>query len=45
MLAIEHLGIEAFMAAARAAATGLYIEGIGIRAEVEVQFLVGVVPD
>ena len=44
-LAIEHLGSEAFMEAVREAAAGLYIEGIGIRAEVEVQFLVGVVPD
>jgi hypothetical protein len=33
------------MEAVREAATGLYIEGVGIRAEVEVQFLVGTVPD
>jgi SAM-dependent methyltransferase len=44
-LAIQHVGAEAFMAAAREAATGLYVEGIGVRAEVELQFLVGVVPD
>jgi SAM-dependent methyltransferase len=44
-LAIEHLGVEAFMAAVREAATGLYSKGVGIRAEVEVQFLVGTVPD
>lgn len=44
-LAIEHLGVETFMETVREAATGLYIEGIGIRAEVEVQFLVGIVPD
>jgi SAM-dependent methyltransferase len=44
-LAIQHIGEEAFMAAAREAAAGLYVEGIGVRAEVELQFLVGVVPD
>jgi SAM-dependent methyltransferase len=44
-LAIEHLGMETFMEAAREAATGFYIEGVGIRTEVEVQFLVGVAPD
>ncbi len=43
-LAIQHLGVEAFMASARAAATGLYVEGLGVRAEVELQSLVGVVP-
>jgi len=43
-LAMQHLGEEAFMQSARAAAAGLYIEGIGVRAEVEVQFLVGTVP-
>lgn len=43
-LAIQHLGEAAFMASARAAATGLYVEGLGVRAEVELQFLVGVVP-
>jgi predicted TPR repeat methyltransferase len=35
---------EAFMAAARAAASSLYQEGLGVRAEVELQCLVGVVP-
>jgi SAM-dependent methyltransferase len=44
-LAIEHLGVETFMEAMREAASSLYIEGVGIRAEVEVQFLVGIVPD
>jgi SAM-dependent methyltransferase len=44
-LAIQHLGEEAFRAAAREAATGLFVEGIGVRAEVEIQFLVGVVRD
>jgi len=44
-LAIQHVGEEAFMASARQAAAGLYIEGVGVRAEVELQFLVGVVPD
>jgi SAM-dependent methyltransferase len=43
-LAIEHLGIDAFMDAVRRAAAGFYVEGVGIRTEVEVQFLVGVVP-
>ena len=44
-LAMQHVGEEAFMASAREAAAGLYVEGIGVRAEVELQFLVGVVPD
>ena len=44
-LAMQHMGEEAFMASARQAAAGLYVEGIGVRAEVELQFLVGVVPD
>jgi SAM-dependent methyltransferase len=44
-LAIQHIGEEAFMVSARQAAAGLYVEGIGVRAEVELQFLVGVVPD
>jgi SAM-dependent methyltransferase len=44
-LAIQHVGEEAFMASARQAAAGLYVEGVGVRAEVELQFLVGVVPD
>ena len=44
-LAIQHVGEEAFMAAAREAAAGLYVEGVGVRAEVELQCLVGVVPD
>jgi hypothetical protein len=44
-LAIEHLGIDALMDAVRRAAAGFYVEGVGIRTEVEVQFLVGVVPD
>ena len=43
-LVIEHLGVEAFMDAAREAATTLYREGVGIRAEVEIQFLVGTAP-
>ena len=44
-LAIQHSGEEAFIALAREAAAGLYVEGVGVRAEVELQFLVGVVPD
>jgi SAM-dependent methyltransferase len=44
-LAIQHLGEEPFMASARAAAASLYMDGIGVRAEVEVQFLVGTVLD
>jgi len=44
-LAIQHMGEAAFMASVREAAAGLAIEGIGVRAEVEVQCLVGVVPD
>ena len=44
-LAIQHVGEEAFMASARQAAAGLYVEGVGVRAEVELQCLVGVVPD
>ena len=44
-LAIQHMGIEDFMASAREAAAGLYVEGVGVRAEVEVQFLVGTVPE
>jgi hypothetical protein len=44
-LAIQHVGEEAFMTSAREAAAGLYVEGIGVRAEVELQFLVGAVPD
>ena len=44
-LAMQHVGEEAFMASAREAAAGLYVEGVGVRAEVELQFLVGVVPD
>ena len=44
-LAIQHVGEEAFMTSARQAAAGLYVEGVGVRAEVELQFLVGVVPD
>jgi SAM-dependent methyltransferase len=44
-LAIQHVGEEAFMASARQAAAGLYVEEVGVRAEVELQFLVGVVPD
>src|SRR5689334_21606798 len=43
-LAMQYIGEEAFMASAREAAAGLYVEGIGVRAEVELQFLVGVVP-
>jgi hypothetical protein len=44
-LAMQHVGEEAFMASAQEAAAGLYVEGVGVRAEVELQFLVGVVPD
>ena len=44
-LAIQHIGETAFMASAREAAAGLFVEGVGVRAEVEVQCLVGVVPD
>jgi SAM-dependent methyltransferase len=43
-LAIEHLGMDTFLEAMRDAAQSLYIEGIGIRAEVEMHFLVGRVP-
>jgi SAM-dependent methyltransferase len=43
-LAIEHLGVDGFVEAMREAATDFYMEGIGIRVEVEVQFLVGTVP-
>ena len=43
-LAIQNIGEAAFMSAAREAAAGLYVEGVGVRAEVEVQFLVGRVP-
>lgn len=43
-LAIQHLGEAAFREAVREAAAGLYVEGVGVRAEVEIQFLVGVVP-
>jgi hypothetical protein len=43
-LAIQTIGEAAFMASAREAAAGLYVEGVGVRAEVEVQFLVGKVP-
>jgi len=44
-LAIQHIGEAAFMASAREAAASLFVEGVGVRAEVEVQCLVGVVPD
>ena len=43
-LAMQHLGEEAFMASARTAAASLYRAGIGVRAEVELQCLVGLVP-
>ncbi|HEY5864837.1 MAG TPA: class I SAM-dependent methyltransferase [Candidatus Tectomicrobia bacterium] len=43
-LAIEHLGIDNFLEAMREAATSLYSDGIGIRAEVDIHFLVGTVP-
>ena len=43
-LAIQHLGEAGFRDAIREAAAGLYVEGIGVRAEVELQFLVGLVP-
>jgi len=43
-LAMQHIGEEAFMASAREAAAGLYVEGVGVRAEVELQCLVGEVP-
>src|SRR5262245_40513293 len=39
-LAMQQMGEAAFMAAAREAAAGLFVEGIGVRAEVEVQCLV-----
>ncbi len=32
------------MASAWEAAAGLYVEGVGVRAEVELQCLVGIVP-
>jgi hypothetical protein len=44
-LAIEHLGVDAFMEAVREAASEFHIEGVGIRTEVDVQFLIGVAPD
>jgi hypothetical protein len=44
-LAIQHVGEKAFMASARQAAASLYVEGVGVRAEVELQCLVGAVPD
>lgn len=40
-LAIQHIGEVAFMDSAIKAATELYVEGIGVRAEVEIQFLTG----
>lgn len=43
-LAIQHIGEAAFMDSAIKAATALYVEGIGVRAEVEVQFLIGRAP-
>jgi hypothetical protein len=43
-LAIQHLGVDAFMASAREAAALFDVPGIGVRAEVEVQCLVGTVP-
>jgi SAM-dependent methyltransferase len=43
-LAMQHLGEEAFMASARTAAASLYRAGLGVRAEVELQCLVGLVP-
>jgi len=43
-LAIEHLGMATFLDTMQAAAASLYVEGIGIRAEVELQFLMGTVP-
>lgn len=43
-LAMQNIGEAAFMSSARDAASGLYVEGVGVRAEVEVQFLVGKVP-
>src|SRR5262245_19119230 len=42
--AMQHVGEEAFMASAREAAASLYVESVGVRAEMELQFLVGVVP-
>ncbi len=44
-LAIEHLGLDAFMEAVREAARELYVEGIGIRTEVEIQCLIGIALD
>jgi hypothetical protein len=43
-LAMQHIGADAFMASARQAAASLYVAGIGVRAEVEVQCLVGQAP-
>jgi SAM-dependent methyltransferase len=40
-LAIQHIGETAFMTSAIKAATELYVDGIGVRAEVEIQFLIG----
>lgn len=40
-LAIQHIGEQAFLTSAIEAANQLYVEGIGVRAEVEIQFLVG----
>jgi SAM-dependent methyltransferase len=44
-LAIQHIGDAAFMDSAIKAASELYVEGIGVRAEVEIQFLIGRAPD
>jgi SAM-dependent methyltransferase len=43
-LAIQHVGEQAFLASAIEAANKLYVEGIGVRAEVEIQCLVGLAP-
>ena len=43
-LAIQHIGETAFIDSVIKAASELYVEGIGVRAEVEIQFLIGQVP-
>lgn len=43
-LAIQHIGEAAFIDSVIEAATELYVEGIGVRAEVEIQFLIGQTP-
>lgn len=43
-LAIRHIGEAGFRESAIEAASALYVEGIGVRAEVEIQFLIGHAP-